>query len=387
MASVSPVVLRFVTEEWKLEVPSPPHDALSVEARRAHLAAHPRSYLGVTRAPEDGAADDTVDVSVQETTSGAVGGNVDDSNGSIDPADRALLAGRRTLEQLLAADVFGPADGPTFYVYRLVDGDHHQSGLVCGVATGDYNDGTVRIHERINQTRADHLARHLQVVGAQSSPIAMAFRSAPVVTDIMHRTTGSGPPFLDIVDENGLTQQLWRVAEDQVDTIQAALAEHPLYLIDGHHRAAAASTDLRTSDGEDGDHRMLSVLFPYEELRNQAFHRVLTQLDAEELVAALTERFAVRSTDNPEVVVGRAPTELALAVPSGPEETGQILRWLLFDIPFDEPDTSALENIDPIRLGTHVVGPVLNTDESGADSRLSYRPGHADLQTLGELTL
>ena len=364
MASVSPVALRFVTEQWKSEVPSPPHDALSVENRRRHLQEHPHSYLGVTRAPEDA-----------------------DNSGEASSADDALLAGRETLIELLGEPVFGETDGPTFYVYRLVDGDHHQSGLVCGVATTDYDNGTVRIHERINQTRADHLARHLQVVGAQSSPIAMAFRSAAAVNDVIARTTQSTEPFLDIVDTDGLRQQLWRVPETEIATVQAALHELPLYLIDGHHRAAASSTDLRESGAADGGHQMLSVLFPYEELRNQAFHRVLTGMDSAALEKALAQRFPVRSTDNPEVVVGRAPTELALAVPSGPEETGQILRWILFDVPFDSTNPDALENIDPIRLGTHVIGSILETDESGADTRLSYRPGHADLETLGQLTL
>lgn len=365
MASVSPVALRFVTEQWKTEVPSPPHDALSVEARRHHLREHPRSYLGVTRAPEDGG----------------------DVNGSATAAGDALQAGRQTLVGLLDEQVFGPVNGPTFYVYRLVDGEHHQSGLVCGVATTDYDCGTVRIHERINQSRADHLARHLQVVGAQSSPIAMAFRAAPAVTEVMARTANANEPFLDIVDDDGLRQQLWRVPEEEIAEIQGALHELPLYLIDGHHRAAASSTDLRESGEPEAEHRMLSVLFPYEELRNQAFHRVLTGMDAAVLEDALRQRFPVRSTDNPEVVVGRAPTELALAVPSGPEETGQILRWILFDIPFDSASPDALENIDPIRLGTHVISSILETDESGSDTRLSYRPGQADLETLGQLTL
>lgn len=365
MADVSPISLRFVNEEWKSEVPSPPHDALSVEARRQHLIDHPRSYLGVTRAPED-----------------------DDGSGTEESATNALLAGRETLVRLLDDDVFGPTDGPTFYIYRLIDGDHHQSGLVCGVATSDYDSLTVRIHERINQARSDHLAKHLKVVGAQSSPIAMAFRSAPEVTEVMARTTEDTEPFLDIVDEDGLRQQLWRVPECDVAGVETAMAEIPLYLIDGHHRAAAASTDRKASANPgDQDHQMLSVLFPYQELRNQAFHRIVTGLDASELEAAITERFPVRVTDNPEVVVGRAPTELALAVPSGPEATGQILRWTLFDIPLDSPNRDALENIDPIRLSTHVLGPVLKTDESGSDPRLSYRPGHADLETLGQLTL
>ena len=285
--------------------------------RRNHLAAHPRSYLGVTRAPEDG--------------------------GGPASAEDALAAGRRALEELLADDAFAPADGPTYFVYRLIDGDHQQSGLVCGVATTDYDTGVVRIHEQINRARSEHLARHLRVVGAQSSPIAMAFRSAPAVTAAISATAENAAPFLDVSDERGLRQQLWRVPESANEAITNALAAVPLYLIDGHHRAAAASSDLRHVGGDPEEHQMLSVLFPCEELRNQAFHRVIAGLDHRQLIDNLAERFTVRIPTDLGQVVGRAPTEVALAVPAATQGAQPI--WRLIDIPFDHPQPDALQNI------------------------------------------
>lgn len=362
MASVSPLTLRFVAEEWKNEVPSPPHDALSPEDRRQHLTANPRSYLGVTRGPEDG-----------------------DQAGDGSP-ESALTAGRQSLEQLLAEGVFEQPNDPAYYVYRLNQGGHQQSGLVCGVATADYDAGTIRIHEQINQTRADHLARHLKVVGAQSSPIALAFRSSATVADVIDQTTSAGPPFLDISDEDGLRQRLWRISGDHTAAIQGGLADQPLYLIDGHHRAAAASADLRLfGPTDDTPHVMLSVAFPIEELQNQAFHRVVTDIEPEDLVAALTQRFEVRWTDDAQEVLDRAPAELAMAVSDGSAGSGP--RWLLFEVALNREDPLVLENIDPIRLSQHVIGPVLGTDESGADHRLSYRPGVVTLDGLAGLSL
>lgn len=364
MATVSPVALRFVTEQWKSEVPSPPHDALSVEARRRYLQENPRSYLGVTRSPED-----------------------DGQQWTPDSAAAALNAGRRTLVEMLQDGVFGRTEAPMFYVYQLDDGDHTQAGLVCGVATADYDSKTVRIHEQINQTRADHLAQHLRVVGAQSSPIAMAFRTAPMITELMQSTMATTEPMLDL-SVNGLNQKVWQIDGSNNEAIEEALGDVPLYLIDGHHRAAAASTDRRTSASpDDPDHWMLSVLFPYRELRNQAFHRVLTGFPVAELEAALAERFPCRVTDNIEVVAHRKPTELALAVPTGAPPPQPGLRWTVFDVPLDDGNPGALVNIDPIRLRTHVLGPLLGMDESGSDHRLFYRPDHADLDTLGELSL
>ncbi|MEM7271551.1 MAG: DUF1015 domain-containing protein [Actinomycetota bacterium] len=360
MGAVHPVRLRFVTPAWQGEVPSPPHDALSPEARRRHLAANPRSYLGVTRAPEDGPM------------------------AGPDAAAEALRAGRATLIELLADGVFGAEEGPGYFIYRLENGGHRQAGLVCTVDTAAYDDGTVRIHERINRSRAAHLASHLRIVGAQSSPIALAYRGAEVVTELIADATTREDPFVEIDDDDGLRQSLWRLEADDVPAIATALSDHPLYLIDGHHRAAAASADLAANGPHPiGDHRILSVLFPYEELRNLAFHRLLTGIDTTTLAAGLAERFPTRSAAGPAAVVDRADTELAVALPG----SGGGTDWLLVDIPFDDPAPRALANIDPIRLATHLLGPTLDLVEGDDDPRLEYRPGEADVDAVRDLAV
>ena len=353
MAGVAPARLRFVSSGWQDEVPSPPHDALSLDDRRQHLRDHPRSYLGVTRAPEDWPDEP-------------------------DPAAQAIRAGRTALVQLLADGAFGPAEGPTYFIYRLEADGHRQTGLVCTVSTTDYDAGTVRIHERINRTRSAHLAAHLRGVGAQSSPIALAYRNVPAVTRILNDTVAGQEPFLTIVDDR-LDQCLWRVADQHVETVSAAFDGQPLYLIDGHHRAAAASADLADhGPGPDGDHAMLAVVFPYEELRTRAFHRVVTGIDTAELAETLSGRFQSRRTDDAVVVADRPASELAIALPrpdGGPD-------WLLIDIPFDDPSPMALANIDPIRLANHVLRPILGLDGRGDDHRFGYRPGDADLDAI-----
>lgn len=379
MADVQPVSLRFVTPELTGEVPSPPHDALSLEARQRHLAQHPRSYLGVTLSPEDM------------------------EPGAADPAEAALSAGRHRLETMLAEGVFGPATEPGFFIYRLEVDDHRQTGLVCGVATSDYDEGMVRIHEHINRGRADHLARHLSVVGAQSSPIAMAFKLRPTVVRIMDRTADTTEPLLDFVDGEGLRQQLWAITDPyEIAEIEFAFSNAALYLIDGHHRAAAASTHRAAIEPSSRDpHLMLSTLFPFEQLRNQAFHRILTGVDPVEFQAELARRFATRRTDDPHQVSARGPAELALGVPADgdggatgdarqrsewPGSTGAV-DWLLLDVPFDLHARSDLDNIDPVRLARLVLGPILGIDEANSDPRLSYRPGLADAESIADIEL
>ncbi len=309
----------------------------------------------MTRAPEDVAGDDSK------------------------PVADLLEDGRVFLQQLLDDGVFGPETDRSYVVYRLERGGHTQTGLVCLVATEDYETGVVKVHENISPQRAEHLARHLRVVGVQSSPIALAYRGCDEVTDLMARVADQTEPILDFTDRSELRQRLWLVQNPtDIDIIGPAFVGRTLYLIDGHHRAAASSADRRNLDPDRRSrHRMLAALFPSDELRSEAFHRILSSVDQTDLHLRLTEAFPVRSAQTTAEVIDRRPTELALALPDQTRTDGSP-RWLLVDVPFDPDDRSGLKNIDPVRLSRQVLRPLLGLDEAEADPRLAYRPGSAD---------
>ena len=157
-----------------------------------------------------------------------------------------------------------------------------------------------------------------------------------------------------MVDDD-LRQTLWRLPGEDAPAAVAALADQPLYLIDGHHRAAAASTDRRAHRSP--DHRMLSVLFPFHQLRNQAFHRVLTGVDAGSLLDGLGRRFDLRPASSVAEVVDRPEGWTAMAV-GGPS-----VRWWLVELPPPAPLDWSVVDIDPIRLGQHVLAPLLGIQE------------------------
>ncbi len=361
MARLTPLPLRFVSPKWAADVPSPPHDALDAQGRRAHVHQHPQSFLAVTKSLED--AEPGVD------------------------SHQLLADGRAALERLLADGVFGSMTSPAYRVYQLEHNGHRQTGIVAGVSVDDYDNGVVRVHERVHRDRARHLAEHLQVVGVQSAPIAIAFSDRGEQADaaaVMAEVTAGQTPFLDITGSDGLRQQLWTVEDDQHRIrVERALSTAPLYLIDGHHRAAAASEHHRghrRGQGNDEPSQwVLATLFPLSELRSRAIHRVLVGVDVARLIGAIEDRFPTRNTSDPAVVVAREPHELALAIGGQDRSIAAGPRWMLFSVADLAGGTpNPLESTDPVRLSASVLNPILGIDESGGDHRLRYRPGDAD---------
>lgn len=353
MARLEPTVARLIRPGWARRVPSPAHDLLAPDDRRRYVAGNPDSFLTVTRGPED-----------------VPPGEVWDSA-------RAVVESRRSLERLLVAGAWGdPPPRPALFLYRLsVDdgaggGPHAQVGIVGNLSVDDYEQGVIRVHEQVHEHRTQHLADHLAGLRIQSSPVALAHRADPALSALVAGITATREPELDFTAPDGLRQQVWRVEEPEViRSVQEALAGVPLYVIDGHHRSAAAAAHRRAHPGSEAAHWLFGAVFAADELRNEPFHRVVHGIDPDELVALVGRSFRVRPVAPGAVaaeVAGRRPEEVALLAGG---------RWYLVDLgPLPGPGQGdVLAGLDVVRLEERVLGPLLGITTASPQGRISYR--------------
>ena len=347
MTTVLPLHLRLVNQDWTDRVPSPAHDSLTPEDRRRYLVVHPDSYLAVTRGPEDLPPDGS------STT------------------DDLLDAGRESLERLLGTGAFSELRPASFYIYQLERDGIAQNSIVAGIATSDYAEGRVKLHEQVRPERADHLGRHFGIVGVQSSPIAVAHRPLPAIKTIVQERIASTDPILDFETSDGLHQRVWPLHDPEAEVaIMDVMASEDLYLIDGHHRTAAALAH-REAVGPGRADRVLSAIFSADELTNRAHHRMLDLGDTtDDFLEELILRRPVRVVDSIVDVEKRADHELALRARG---------RWYLVSVPFvgsRESTADRLENLDPVRLKRGILEPLLELEGTGYHNEmLTFRPG------------
>lgn len=247
MARLAPLRLRLVRPEWSDRVPAPAHDALTPGERSVYLRRHPDSYLAVTKGAEDFL------------------------DGLAPSAHELVAGGRRALDRLLLAGAFTDLAPARLYAYQLEAAGWSQVGIVGGIHLDEYDSGTIRIHEHIHETRAEHLALHAEIVAAQSSPVALAHHPDSELARILERVEDDRPT-LDFSAEDGLHQTVWPIDSEGADAIITGLAGHRLYLVDGHHRTAAASIHRRRG----GSDWLLAALFSTDQLQSRAFHRLVT---------------------------------------------------------------------------------------------------------------
>jgi len=339
----------LVKPEWADRVVAGAYDAKTPAQRRAVLESSPYSYFGVTPSREDAKAGES-------------------------PTDEELLdQGAASLSRILEAGAFAPTGRPTFYAYRLTYHEHLQTGLVGALDLDGLLDGRVLTHENVRPERAQHLGRHLGVVGATSSPIALTHRANPDLQRLLMTASASNPDLDHVIED--VRHQVWTM--DAVDTASAAemLHNETVYVTDGHHRSAAAIAGRDANPGDPAFSRTLAVLFPDVELHIEAFHRRSPRNrfeDDESLAAALESAGTVVSV-----------ADAAEAEPSRRGEIGVYSRgrWWKLTLGDHEP-LSALESLDVERLRRDVIHGVLGIDELGEKSGVGYVPAPSGVEEL-----
>ncbi|MEM7286364.1 MAG: DUF1015 family protein [Actinomycetota bacterium] len=340
------VSARLVDQQWAERVVSPAYDAMRPEQRLDLMAEDPYVFLHVTRSPVEGE----------------------------DP-DEVNERNARALEWLVEQEVFSEVHPAGMFAYRLRTDTHVQTGVVADIHLSGLADGRIGPHERIQPQRAGHLADHLTRVAVHSSPVAFGYEGDPRVDEIVAEVT-AGEPDLVIERGDGLHQTIWSIPARHLDTLETALSAHRLYIIDGHHRVAAAVESWRRAGNDDPGGWVLGALFPNEQLNVSAFHRRVDDLNGlspDELASAIAEQdFEVRPLDDDESPEPPTPGRFSMYVDG---------RW--FEI---KPFRVHPAEFDVTILQERILGPVLGIDEASRGGRLEYLPGAVGLEHLVEVT-
>lgn len=269
----------------------PPYDLLTLENRREILDRNPDSYLHAILDPAD------------------------------HPGPDRLAACRAAIDRLIAERMTVPR-ADSFAVYRLTVEGRSLTGLVGHIPYSKLRWTSVLGHEQVKPDRVKLLAEYLATVRASSSPAAVAVRDDQPLKEKLASLADRQPDLTVPSIDGGARQEVWIVEPDQE---LSALSDSfdPIYVVDGHHRIAAAVAVKEIP--------ILGVVFPASELRIEAFHRILGPLHG-------VERADLRGK------LGRATR---LQRPTRQPRPGTIVLWFegdTYELPTRRPELVALHD-------------------------------------------
>lgn len=358
MAVIRPFRALRPPAERAHAVASVPYDVVNTEEARALAGSNPLSFLHVSR-PE---------IDLPERTDIY--------------SDAVYRKAVDNFEELIATCPLEKEAEPSLYFYRLVMGQHEQIGVVAVCSVDEYDDDTIRKHERTRRDKEDDRTRHITMLRAQTGPVFLTYRTRPEIDAQVSAAIG-GEPLFDITADDGVRHTIWRLTD--TGALVDSFASVPLlYIADGHHRAASASrarAELRaqsfTHTGNEDYNFFLTVIFPDSQVQILAYNRVVRDLNGlskEEFLDAIKEQFTITESATPE-----------------PPERGHWSMYLdgqwygLTLSPAATLPSTTVSALDVSVLQDRLLDPVLGIKDVRADKRIDFVGGLRGTQELERL--
>ncbi|MGB8510179.1 MAG: DUF1015 family protein [Pyrinomonadaceae bacterium] len=343
------------------QVASVPYDVVSTDEARALAAGNPLSYLHVTR-PE-----------------------IDTPEGTGIYADETYAKAAENLQKLIETCPLERDDEPCVYLYRLVMGEHTQTGVAACFSVDEYDNNLIRKHEKTRPDKENDRTRHVVELRAQTGVVFLTYRADRRIDALVAGET-AGPPFYDFTAGDGVRHTVWRITAPE--KIARCFDEVPLlYIADGHHRAASASRARATfrernpnHTGEEEYNRFIAVAFPSDQMQILPYNRIVKDLNGmsePEFLDRVGERFKLTEGANPR----------------GPGHSGHWHMYLAgkwYGLTRNE-EGAALDTNDPVAaldvsvLQDNLLDPVLGIKDVRTDKRIDFVGGIRGTEELARL--
>ena len=265
-------------------VASVPYDVVNTDEARVLAEGNPLSFLHVSR-PE-----------------------IDLPPGTDLYSDAVYRKAVENFEKLTAEGPLEKEAEPSLYLYRLIMGDHEQIGVVAVCSIDEYDNSTIRKHERTRRDKEDDRTRHMVMLRAQTGPVFLTYRRRADIDEQVSAAI-SAEPLFDLTAADGVRHTIWRLVDTE-GLVKSFEAVPLLYIADGHHRAASASRargELKEQSfahtGKEDYNYFLTVIFPDTQVQILAYNRTVKDLNGlskEEFLDAIKSQFTLSENASPE---------------------------------------------------------------------------------------
>ncbi len=360
MAKITPFKGLRPSKELAPQVATLPYDVVSVAEAR-EFKKYPHNFYHVTRSEID--LPEGVDVH------------------SAQVYERA----NENFDQMVQDRILVQDKEPCYYVYELVMDGRSQTGLVCGSSIDDYNNGIIKKHEFTRPEKEQDRINHINVTGAQTGIVFMAYNDCESVQSIIDNWKKEHAPTYDFTAEDGIRHIFW-VMDDyaRVAAITRNFANDVpcTYIADGHHRAASAAKvcqEMRDNgysvDGDEAFNYFVTCIFPASQCRILDYNRVVKDLNGltqDALIGLLGDSFEVSK-------VGADAYK-----PSQPHEFGMYLGGAWYKL-VSKPGTYTTDPIgilDVSILSNNVLDKLLGIKDQRTDKRIDFVGGIRGMSEL-----
>ena len=287
--------------------------------------------------------------------------------------------GLSNMNQLVEDGVLVREATPCFYLYQqqmqIGAREHVQVGLMAGVSVDEYQQGLIKKHEFTRPDKEADRTKHVDKLGANAGPVFLTYQ-ADAEIDAIVETLCRSEPMYDFVADDGIGHRMWRIREaGDIEALRNGFGRVPhLYVADGHHRSASASSvrEIRKAanprhSGEEAYNFFMAVIFPHNQMYIMDYNRVVADLNGLSEAAfkeAVAEKFELGESAAP-----RPDKATAFGMYLG----GRWYRLQAKPGTFDPTDP--VQSLDVAILQNNLLAPILGIEDPRRDTRIDFVGG------------
>lgn len=369
MAKIKPFVCVRPAEDKVSQIAALPYDVYNRAEAKAVVEKNPQSFLAIDRAETQ--FSDDVD--------------------TYDP--RVYQKAHDMLKDWTKKGSFIRDEQSAYYVYELTMDGRVQTGIVACASIDDYADNIIKKHENTRADKEQDRINHVDICGAQTGPIFLAYRSNDVIRAVV-RKVKEGQALYDFVAEDGIRHRVFKIGENaDIAAVQGAFAKiNEIYIADGHHRAASAvkvgfkrRAEHPDYNGTEEFNFFLSVLFPDEELMIMDYNRVVKDLNGlseDAFLANMRELFEVQTIGKGHIGENNLTEDMVRPTKKGDFSMFLDGQWYLCTMKKEDVPEDPVDGLDVSVLQNILLAPVLGIGDPKTDKRIDFVGGIRGLKEL-----
>jgi len=202
----------------------------------------------------------------------------------IGATDAFFAAVKEDFPQFVQEGLFESRAASAIYVCAIHTADNQALGILACASVHDYLNGAIKRHENTIPAKEEIQIRLWQEQQAMVKPVLLAYPAIPAIEAWTKATIAQTSPLLNIVfSTENQTYQIWEISDPkEIQYVQELFAAFVprAFIADGHHRTSSAAVLYEQAlPDQEIDPNFLVALFPSNQLRIQAFHRILDGVD------------------------------------------------------------------------------------------------------------
>lgn len=293
--------------------------------------------------------------------------------------DSVYATGRKNLERFIGEGILKKEESPCLYLYTQVMDGREQTGIVTCLHIDDYLSDTIKKHELTREDKEIDRMKHLDSLNAQAGLVFTFYKEDGRGAGLFAEAI-MNPPEYDFTTADGI-RHVFRIIRDSrlIEEFKRCLDPLPLYIADGHHRAASAvkvGLQRRAADAAPADEKeynwFMAVVFPHNQLKIMAYNRVVRDLNGrtpEEFLQRLWNDFDIRKHDS--------------GAPSKRHTVCMYLEGHWYEMtPRFEIPADPIKSLDVSIVQDVILGPVLGITDPRRDTRIDFVGGVGGIDGL-----